>query len=281
MAETSEQKSARLKAYWAAKKAEQATQNKNPKQTENEQTAVELPPISSEEQWDPPRGPQPGQVPDMQNVDVGELLQRIQELEAAQWRNQAHQTPQSGVYVGHGGNLVGTHEKYLVDPQGYPNPSERLSRELRLQRFAFKENYELEWQVGVSSYQTKDGVNTREPKFTIDLNRIMYDEDSGERTNRRYTVCRAIFHEDPQAALVVAQENGVDVKAYEEKVFLDEMRYLRVRDWLMEAFYPRPPQVSKRKKEMVIGNRVVEVFEINSESNEKVPFNELNAARKL
>jgi hypothetical protein len=139
-------------------------------------------------------------------------------------------------------------------------------------------NYELEWSVTTSSYKTIDGVNTREPKFTLQLNRIVMDEDSGEPTNQRWKVCQAIFHEDPDAAIVVAREQGVNIEDYEERAFLDEMRYLRMRDWLLEAFYPpKPAQEKKNKKEVVINGKLVEMWEINSETTEAIPFKDLNA----
>jgi hypothetical protein len=266
---TPEQKAA-AKARWAERK------NKNP-ETKNDSTIN--PVIEAAEQQDLMSGPQPGSVPDIQNVDVGELLKRIQELEAAQWRAQVPQQAQQqiprGMSVGPNGSLVGTREKYILDPKRYPDPCVRLAVESRLSRFAFKENYDLRFTVAVTQYQTKDGVNTKEPKFTLELIRVMFDEDTGLPTNQRYVVCQAIFHEDPEAALIIARDNGVDVDAFEEETFLDEMRYLRMRDWLLEAFYPPKRQTKKNKKEMVIGNRVVEVYEINSESSETMPFADL------
>lgn len=218
---------------------------------------------------------EPQAPPQMSPEDINSLLRRVQELErqAAQHKgeaawNQPRPDPRTG-------RLIGTIEKYIIDPKHYPDPRERLAREPRLQRFAFSDNYELEFEVTSTQYETKDGVNMREPKFTLALIRIMYD-DAGERTNDRFTVCRAIFHEDPQSAIVVARENGLPVDETNEKGFLDEMRYLRMRDWLLEAFYPpKPIQAKQNKREMVIGNKLVEVFEINSEQSETMPFSQL------
>ena len=85
-----------------------------------------------------------------------------------------------------------------------------------------------------------------------------------------------IFFEDPDAALAVARENGLDVRDYEEKEFLDEMRYLRVRNWLLEAFYP-PTITNKKqnKKQMVVGNQVVEYYEVSGVDSASMPFNDL------
>ena len=228
----------------------------------------------------PAPAPQPVD-PGMQSADVGELIRRIQELEAAQWRNRAPETqtqptgPQAGV-----GGLIGTFEKYRLS--GYPDPRQRLSQEPRLQRFAFPMNYELAWEVGVSQYKTLDGVNTKEPKFTIELIRILIDEDTGEPTDGRYTICRGIFHEDPEAALIVAQQQGITVDESDEAHFLNEMRYLRIRDWLLEAFYPaKVDNVKKNKREMVINGKLVEYFEVNSENSEAVPFGQLTDRKKM
>ncbi len=213
-------------------------------------------------------------APAMNNEDIQSLLRRIEELESQRFLQQVPQaqTPQ----FNHAGRLVGTVERYIVDPKHYPDPCVRLADEKRLQRFAFKDNYELGFSVSTTSYQTQDGINTREPKFTLELNRIVFDEDTGEPTVGRYTICNAIFHEDPQAAIVVARDNGVEVDETNEKAFLDEMRYLRMRDWLLEAFYPpKPSQPKKNKRDMVIGGKMVQYFEINSETSETIPFNEL------
>lgn len=222
--------------------------------------------------------------PGMQAPDYGDIMKRIDEMQANQemWKNIAMEAltrgntaAPTGPQAGQAG-LTGTYEKYVIDPTHYPDPRKRLQSEPRLSRFAFSENYELEWEIGVSSYKTLDGVNTREPKFSIELIRIVMDEDTGEPTNRRYTICKAVFHEDPDAALVVARDNGVKVEEFEEAAFLNEMRYLRIRDWLLEAFYPpKPVQAKKNKRDAVIDGKLVEMWEINSEKNESIPFDQL------
>lgn len=256
--------SEKMKAYWAAKKGEPArvAPDLGPSPDEHFDTQVEP-------------GPEPGASPSADNADIGDLLRRIKELEDDRQFMRTGMSQNAGVQANARGGLVGTFEKYAVNPAHYPDPCARLAQEPRLQRFAFPANYELVFEVATTSYQTKDGVNTREPKFTLELNRIVYDEDSGAPTNGRYVVCRAIFHEDPDAALVVAHDNGIDVDSMNEKRFLDEMRYLRMRDWLLEAFYPPKSQQKRSKKEMVIGNRLVEYFEVNSQDSEMIPFDQL------
>lgn len=203
-------------------------------------------------------------------ADYKELQAQVLELKSYLFdfmRNGAQTQPTGPQATGQG--LVGTFEKYILDPTNYPDPTARLAKEPKLSRFAFEINYELEWKVGVTQYETKDKINTKEPKFELQLNRIVMDEETGEPTGGRFVITQGIFHEDPQAALVVAQEQGIDVNDYEEKAFLDEMRYLRFRDWLLEAFYT--PLITGRKsnkREMVVNGRLVQYFEVNSEDGQ-------------
>lgn len=182
----------------------------------------------------------------------------------------------TAVNVSKAGGLVGEIEKYLVDPEHYPDPTPRLSSEPKLvAALNFPYNYELQYTVGVSSYENKAGVNMREPKFTIGLHRIVIDEQ-GNQTDKRYVARRLVFHEDPQAALTIARENGIEVDQTNEKAFLDEMRYLRCRDWLFDIFWPKPAQEDEGIKEEVIGNTLVQVFTKKSVEPSGVDFEKLN-----
>lgn len=180
-----------------------------------------------------------------------------------------------------GGRLVGRTDKFIVDPAHYPSPVDRLKGELRLQRFAFEVNYDVTFAVTSTSYQTLDGVNMREPRFTLELHKVVIDEDTGEPTTGRYVIARCIFHEDPEAAMVIARENGIEVDDSNEKVFLDEMRYLRARDWLLGIFYPKAATSGSGRNEVVIGNKLVEFFTTNGETAQS-PFAKMNGdTRKL
>lgn len=207
-----------------------------------------------------------------QSDDVSKLLRRIEELEAAQWRQSGQPTAQVA-----NGRMTGTVEKYAVAPENYPNPVERLAKESRLGPVAFEFNYDLDFSVSISEYETIDHIRMKEPKFQLELIRVILDEDTGERTTGRYVVCRLIFHEDPEAALVIAKANGVNVDTTDEAHFLNEMRYLTMRDWLLECFYPpRNDQKKKNKREMVIDGKLVDFFEISSEETSQIPFGQLN-----
>lgn len=217
--------------------------------------------------------PQDAEKQDILSQELADLKKQIEELKAEKFQPK----PQEKAELNQGGKLVGTFEKFIVDPAYYPDPRERLSKEPRLAQFAFPLNYELVWDISTSNYQTQDGVNTREPKFTIQLIKIVMDEDTGEPTNKRYMVRQAILHEDPQAAITVAREQGLEVDEENQKSFLDEMRYIRMRDWLLEAFYPpKPAQEKKNKSQTVVGNVLVDMWEINSEDPSSISFGELN-----
>ena len=208
----------------------------------------------------------------LSSEDIQALVRRVKELES----NFARSAAKTDYYqekprVDRAGALIGSFEKYIVDPAQYPDPTERLAHEPKLARFAFDINYELKFAVSTVQYQTQDGVNTREPRFTLELINIHIDPETGEPTNKRHIIRTCILHEDPQAAIEIARQQNITV-GDDEKAFLDEMRYLRMRDWLIEAFYPKPAQASNKAKEEVIGNQVVRVYEVNSPSPQAIDF---------
>lgn len=184
--------------------------------------------------------------------------------------------PTNTIGVSGGGRLLGEVEKYLVDPDNYPDPTPRLRKEPRLQPLAFDYNYELEYDVSVSNYETKSGVNTKEPRFRITMNQIRLN-DQGEQTEGRVVRKVVMFHEDPQAALVIARENNIAVDKTDEKTFLDEMRYLRVRDWLFSLFWGEKvaPESSVLHEE-VIGGQLMQVFTRSSRDSTGVDFDQIN-----
>lgn len=174
--------------------------------------------------------------------------------------------------------MVGTYEKYIVDPKHYPDPTDQLRQEPRLKRFAFDINYDLSFEVQTTSYETKDGINQKEPRFIVELIYIIRDPETGEPTDQRAILRKMTFHEDPQAAIVVARQNNIEPDNYPggEAQFLNDMRYLRVRDWLLEAFYPPKNDVLKQNKhDEVIGGRIVEVYTVNSQNTARIPFDQM------
>ena len=196
------------------------------------------------------------------NEDVAALLKRIEELETRQFFS----APVT--------EAVKAITKYSISPRDWPNPCERLADEPRLQEHAFRQNYTLKWEVGRVSYG-KDGVNYTEPKFRLELWRWIRDPETNELTTRQFRRKKATFFEDPDAAIQMAIDRGHEVDETLQKPFLDEMRYLRMRDWLFEIFYPVPPKPPVGRREEVIGNVLVPVVEISSTEPQNIPFSEL------
>lgn len=227
---------------------------------------------------------------DTPEIDKGQLQAQIDQLmqDNALFRAALLKGNSSdSVGVGQGGKLLGEVDRYLVDSDNYPDPTPRLAAETRLQSIAFNHNYELEYEFKIRSYETKTGLNMREPEFTITLNRIVLD-DQGERVmilnpkngqmeEKRYRAKRLMFHEDPQAALVIARENNLDVDKTDEKVFLNEMRYYRIRDWLFGVFWPQPVTSGPEIREEAIGGTLVQVFTKSSVEPSSVDFDRLQS----
>lgn len=177
------------------------------------------------------------------------------------------------------GRLTGTLDRFSMSKDDYIDFTDRLSQDPTLSRFGFEHNFELVWKFEPVRYQTIDGVWMQEPKITIDLIRKIYDEETNELTNGRYKEFRIIIHEDPDAAIWVARQHGVAVPedAEGETAFLNEMRFLQVRDWLRECFMPKKPVGNNNRKDMVINGKLVEYFEVNSENSQKLPFDKLGS----
>lgn len=261
-------KGEKLSAEQLAKMQAARRKNQNPQnQTSPSETQAEANPAPT---------PTNHSAPD---PDVSDLQRQIEELKQMMALNQAFMQGQQsaqGPQVSRG-RLVGTVEKYSTNFKDYPDPRERLASESRLQRIAFPQNYELNWEVAETTYETRDGLTQKEPKFTLTLNRIVLDDD-GEPTNGRYSICRMVFFEDPSTAVTMANANGLPINDENELDFLNEMRYLRMRDWLFECFWPKgiTGNVSN-KKEMAIGGKMVEYFEVNSEGSSEIPFGNLKS----
>lgn len=213
---------------------------------------------------------------DLQEDNVDDLKRQIQELKDNQsliTKLLANQDKGGATLTNKG--VVGIQDKYAVDAKYYPDPRDRLKAEPSLKRHAFNENYELEFEVKSIGYETKDGRNMREPKFELNLVRVVYDEDTGEPTDKRYYVRKSVTLEDPQTAIVMANDAGIPVEP-ENKEFLDEMRYLRFRDWLLGIFAPPKPTTHKGIKEEVIGGQLVQTFYASSEKSQTVPFDKID-----
>lgn len=216
----------------------------------------------------------------VQNDDVKLLLKRIEELESRNFLPAQNATPEP-----YAQNRVLT--KYSINPKDYEDPRVRLSEEARLARFAFPINYDLSWNVERVNYED-GGQKYVAPRFVLELLGKVIDEDTNEPkktydpvtkvfNEQRYIIKRGIFLEDPDSYIYVANQNGYDIPESIQQDFIDEMRYLTFRDWLFGWFYPQlPDNKQQNKQEAVIGNRVVELYEVSSVEGSVMPFDQLN-----
>lgn len=222
-----------------------------------------------------------------QDQDTNDLKRQILEMKQNMDLMRQALLNQNQQGVDRAGKQVGEFDKYLVDPANYPDPTPRLAAEKRLLPLAFQHNYDLDYTVGVSAYETKTGQNVREPKFSVTLYRRVLDNQgnqvkvinkkTGKEEDKFYIARKMIFHEDPQAAMVIARENDVIIDKTDERLFLNEMRYLRVRDWLFDIFWPRPSDDEARISEEAIGGQIVQVFTRKSEDTGSIPFDQLGS----
>lgn len=243
---------------------------KNEKEIQPTQ-ASSVPPITSMD--DPVEQVAPDQTVEDLKRQLDEMNENFALLRSAMVnQNQGNSSNSVGI---RGTKLIGETEKYVIDPDNYPDPTPRLAKEPRLAAVNFAYEYELDYRMDVVAYETKTGLNMREPKFHITLYRIKLD-DQGAQTDKRYIARRMVFHEDPQAAIVIARENGIPVDETNEKFFLDEMRYLRVRDWLFGFFWPAPADPVAGIQEEAIGGTLVQVVTKSSIEPSSVDFDKLD-----
>ncbi len=222
------------------------------------------------------------------NADLNTLIKQIEELKdnpliQALFAGQAT-SQNNGVNVGE--KKTGIFTKYITDPNHYPDPRERLfdffNSQPKYRRFGLQDRYELRWEVsGMVPYTRMDGILETQPRFVVGIDAIIFDEETYEPTNGRYVVKEFMFFEDPQTNIVVARDNGMDIDESNEKAFMDEMRFIRVRDWLIDLFLPGQVQKThKDRKDMVINGKQVQYYEISSTESETIPFDKLNTKIK-
>jgi hypothetical protein len=232
MAMSDEQKKAaseRMKAMHAAKKAQ-----KEPVETEQKENVT-----LTQEQFDA-------------------LMNRLSTLEESKTKVEA--TPEQSP-TDQFGKPIGVIQKFSLDPAHYKDPRDKLFSIAELQRFAVKENYMLDWTVDQTIYETKYGTSMSEPKFQLVLYKKTFD-DEGLPTDRRIVINRATFFEDPAASIKEATALGIPFVNSNSSEFLEQMRFLRYKAWLMDIFNPPKRNATPSFKRMeVIGGQAYEVEE--------------------
>lgn len=243
-----------------------AAANRAAKQEEvsDQSTVVPVPPAT------PPAGPvlaTPSNEAELIKIVEG-LTQKVAELEANQAlpKNPTEaldmiaNLPKSGAVVTSAG-VQGQIFKYPVDKSFYPDPTPRLYDDPELKRFAMRENYYFKWDVSGETYE-KYNITYTEPRFWVELYRFMFDEDGVTPTGKMILVARQLQHEDELAARIGAQKLGLDITEMPFQELMDEMRYQRIRQWLLALF--RKPNVEQHRRRaitQVIDGKVVEVYD--------------------
>lgn len=151
--------------------------------------------------------------------------------------------------------------KYPIEKSFYPDPTERLYDEPLLKRYNLRENFYFSWDVEGVEYE-KYGITYAEPRFTVQLFRRIFDEDGITPSGQLALVNRAIQHEDEVVARKAAEKLGLTETLTDMRSLMDEMRYYRLRQWLMDLFTPvKVNHHNRQATQMVIDGKVVEVFD--------------------
>lgn len=194
---------------------------------------------------------------------IAALLKRIEQLEK---QDNLSGAPAQGLGVN--GRPVGLIMKYETDPRFYPDPRPKLMDEPLLQRYGFKENFILTWEIKSDfEYETKWGTHFQEPRFKLVLHQRLYDEYGEPQTTEdgqpklRIIQTHYLF-EDSLTVELMAQELGLDLKGRELN---DLVRYERIKQWLMGLFMREKPQKTDlRPVETVIDGEVVQVVSLGA-----------------
>ncbi len=147
----------------------------------------------------------------------------------------------SGQLTNTRGEVVGSIEKYNIDPDYYPNPIDEVTTWLdtneKTKRFSFSNNYYLTWEITTVPYDTKFGTSVREPTFHLTLYSPLYDEN-GDDTGRFRVVQSLHFNEDESTAFEIAARLGFTPTHDNMREIMDKARVERIKRWLKSIFFP-------------------------------------------
>lgn len=172
-------------------------------------------------------------------------------------------TPGVGLQVNPFGMAVGTVTKFNIDPNYYPSPVEALYKEFdadpKTKRFNLRDNYFITWDITAKPYETRDHLSVQEPTFHLTLYMNMFD-DEGEDTGRAIVVQTLHLNEDEELCRIFAAEEGITVTDEGLRELMDRTRYARVKQWLLDIFFPpRNFELNEDYREEAIGGQVVKV----------------------
>jgi hypothetical protein len=191
------------------------------------------------------------------------LMNRLNKLENTDTTKTQTATP-ADTGFDQAGKPIGIIQKFSVDPADYIDPRPMLYDLPELVRFAFKQNYVLDWEVDQLLYDTKYGSAVSEPKFTLTLKQKRFDENGDVRPGLILRG-RGIFFEDPMASIKEAVAMGLPLDDSNSREFLSQMRFLRYQAWLVDILSPRRPDSAKRSQhEEVINGRAYIIEEYST-----------------
>ena len=234
-------------------------------QVEAEQTANNVEETDTEQYSGNHRGEEKVEVSKSQ---LDALLSRLEKLESASTASTSFDKQTSQVDMT--GRMIGVNTPHPLDPKFYIDPRDRLYELPELRRFAFRENYELDFAVEVLNYETKWGTSFSVPKFKLKLKRLLLDEETGEpkvverdgkRLKQGYLVKVGIFFIDPNDAIKTAVDMGIEVTDANSYEFLEMMRFEQYKRWLVECMKPPKPEATRETKQTVINGTVYSVEE--------------------
>lgn len=196
------------------------------------------------------------------------LLARLEKVESASTETSTFNKQTSQVDMS--GRVTGVNTPHPLDPKFYTDPRDRLYKLPELARYAFKENYELDFLVEVLNYETKYGTSFSVPKFKLKLKKLILDDETGEpiytehdgrKFKQGYLMKVGIFFIDPNDAIKTAVDMGIEVTDANSYEFLEQMRFLQYKRWLLDCMKPPKPEENRAIKQAVIGGSVYQVEE--------------------
>lgn len=242
-----------------ADKMKTARQNKNP-QNQNT-TTLELAASAPVAPPEPVTSPAGGTT--FSNEQFAELINILKQGQISDVTPSPALSPAGGLQTNPFGQVVGTFQKFKVDPAYYPDPTEALYDDFdsmpRTRRINLRENYFLVWEITAKPYETKDHTMIQEPTFHITLYMNQYDED-GEEIDRSVVVQTLHMNEDEALARLYAAEHGFEVTEEGLHELMNRTRYARAQEWLLNIFFPpRNFLPTNDFQEEAIGGSVVKV----------------------
>lgn len=167
------------------------------------------------------------------------------------------------------GKPTGVIQTYSVNPADYADPRDFLYDLPELAQYAMRLNYNLDWLVEQKIFETKYGTSVAHPKFSLILQRkrlengvevVKIDPNTKREFHPRIHVQTGVFFEDPAASVTEALQLGLPIDKANTPQFLEQMRQLRYKTWLLDVFFPQPPtNTADYSTEQVIDGKVYQI----------------------